>query len=54
MKKNKKKIDKPFCDFSYFMRHGCHGCIRSQTCENYYSRKDDSNEKVRYKARTNL
>lgn len=42
MKKNKKKIDKPFCNFSYFMRHGCHGCVRSKKCENYYKGKNSS------------
>ena len=53
MKKNKKKIEKPFCDFSYFMRHGCNGCIKSKKCENYYSGKDDFNGAVRIKSRTN-
>lgn len=46
MKKNKKKIDKPFCDFSYFMRHGCHGCVRSKKCENHY--KGKKNSEIKY------
>lgn len=37
-------IEKPFCDFSFFMRHGCHGCINSRRCEEYERRiKRNSN-----------
>ena len=36
MKKNKKKLENPYCDFSFFMKHGCNGCKRSKKCEEWY------------------
>lgn len=36
MKKNKKKLENPYCDFSFFMIHGCNGCKRSKKCEEWY------------------
>lgn len=26
---------KNFCDISYFMKHGCRGCVRERECESY-------------------
>lgn len=36
MKKNKKELENPYCDFSFFMRHGCNGCKKSKKCEEWY------------------
>jgi len=39
-------IKKPFCDFSFFMRHGCYGCINSRRCEEHerkLKRNSDNN-----------
>lgn len=36
MKRNKKELENPYCDFSFFMIHGCNGCKRSKKCEEWY------------------
>lgn len=36
MKKNKKELENPYCDFSFFMKNGCNGCKRSKKCEEWY------------------
>lgn len=36
MKRNKKELENPYCEFSFFMKHGCNGCKRSKKCEEWY------------------
>lgn len=43
--KNKKPKENPFCDFSFFMKHGCRGCKRQRECEEYeaWIKRDSTN-----------